>query len=130
MTPTPYRNFSLIWLAVAFLWGGILAPPALPQENIIVLKNGMTIKGQYNVLPRGSLDDSKHSKGTEAGTLAVVDDGLRATFVHNNSIATANPTDPLLSIPLNNAKRRSTDGRPLQGIAASQGQTSINSVVA
>lgn len=121
MKLTPSPTFSLFWLAMALLWGGILAPPALPQENIIVLKNGMTIKGQYNVMPRGSLDDSKHSKGTEAGTLAVVDDGLRATFLHNNSIATANPTDPLLSIPLNNAKRRSTDGRPLQGISASQG---------
>ncbi|TWT73190.1 alpha/beta hydrolase [Allorhodopirellula solitaria] len=89
------RIYRAIGLAVAGMVVVLGQPQRCPAEQLITLRNGVTLQGIYIELP--TLNHNSASLGADGGIqtrpIWMIDDGLRRTYVHRRGMVNNEPVE-------------------------------------
>ncbi|QDV65807.1 carboxylesterase family protein [Crateriforma conspicua] len=121
------RIWFFVW-SVILCGATLLRPTFVAAEQLVLLRNGMELRGNYIEIP--TIDKNAFSGGGTTGggalTIAMIDDGLKRTYVHRRGmVVRVNQIDPRgQAIEIWQPKHGS--GTPVGGLGRIYGVSPLN----
>ncbi|EMI44814.1 peptidase-like protein [Rhodopirellula sp. SWK7] len=95
LTRSILSNHPTVIVLAGLLIGAIGSVNSVHAEQLITLRNGLTLRGVY--IERSTLDENSFSVGADGGIqtpkIWAVDDGLRRTYIHRRGMVNNEPVD-------------------------------------